>query len=174
MTWNRPTNGTRLQKLRVSNCARRIGVSTATFFVPSCPPICTGRTTISTLNRRHVLPALLGKFHTAKQRGHKRVTVWGSGRPRREFLHVDDCAQACVQLMESYDEEEIINIGVGKDISIRELAMLIKSLVGYEGEVVFDTSKPDGTPRKPCRCRQARRARMARKNFTERWHQSGL
>lgn len=96
----------------------------------------------------HVLPALLNRFHQAKKQGLQQVTVWGSGTPRREFLHVDDCAEACVKLMAIYDEEEIINIGVGKDISIRELAILIKELVGFEGELVFDSAKPDGTPRK--------------------------
>lgn len=96
----------------------------------------------------HVLPGLLGRFHDAKRRGMPEVTVWGSGAPRREFLHVDDCAHACVRLMEVYDEEEPINIGVGRDISIRDLAELIKAVVGYEGNLVFDGTKPDGTPRK--------------------------
>jgi GDP-L-fucose synthase len=96
----------------------------------------------------HVLAALLRRFHEAKQSGEPAVTVWGSGQPRREFLHVDDLADAAVFLMEHYDSAEIINVGTGKDISIAELAELIRRIVGYEGEVVFDPSRPDGTPRK--------------------------
>ncbi len=100
----------------------------------------------------HVLPALIRKFHDAKlqsaQSGSQSVILWGTGTPSREFLYVDDLADACVFLMGHYDDSEIINIGVGEDISIRELAMLIKEIVGYEGEVVYDSSKPDGTPRK--------------------------
>ena len=96
----------------------------------------------------HVLPALIRRFHAAKLKKTPAVTVWGTGTPRREFLFVDDLADACLFLMERYDQPEIINIGVGDDISIRELAELVKSVVGYEGDLVFDTSKPDGTPRK--------------------------
>ncbi|MFT3928221.1 MAG: GDP-L-fucose synthase [Myxococcales bacterium] len=96
----------------------------------------------------HVLPALIRRFHEAKQQRVPAVTVWGSGTPRREFLYVDDLADACLFLMESYDKPEIVNIGVGDDISIRELAELVRDVVGYQGELVFDTSKPDGTPRK--------------------------
>ena len=98
------------------------------------------------LNTSHVLPALLRKFHTAKVIGASEVTVWGSGTPRREFCHVDDCAAACLHLMQVYDGEEIVNIGVGNDIGIRELAELIAEIVGYDGEIVFDTSRPDGPP----------------------------
>jgi len=100
------------------------------------------------LETSHVLPALIRKFHEAKESGAPSVTVWGSGKPRREFCHVDDVAEACLYLLEHYDEPEIVNIGVGKDISIAELADLVRSVVGYEGEIVYDTSKPDGTPRK--------------------------
>jgi len=96
----------------------------------------------------HVVPALLRKFHEAKQAGARQVVVWGTGRPRREFLHVDDLADAAIFLMQHYDDEEIINVGVGEDITIRELAELIREVVGYEGEIVFDASMPDGTPRK--------------------------
>jgi GDP-L-fucose synthase len=96
----------------------------------------------------HVLPALLRKFHLAKVQNAPEVVLWGTGTPYREFLHVDDLAQACLFLMESYDGAEIINIGTGTDVQIRELAELIKELVGYTGEIVWDTSKPDGTPRK--------------------------
>jgi len=100
------------------------------------------------LETSHVLPALLRKFHEAKKRGEPEVQVWGSGRPRREFLHVDDLADATVHLMQRYDESEIVNIGVGEDIAIRELAELIAEFVGYSGQIVFDPTKPDGTPRK--------------------------
>ena len=100
------------------------------------------------LQNSHVLPALLRKFHEAKKSGNASVEVWGSGLPKREFLHVDDLAEACVFLMTQYDGTEWLNIGTGEDISIKELALLIKSIVGFEGELIFDSSKPDGTPRK--------------------------
>jgi GDP-L-fucose synthase len=100
------------------------------------------------LNNSHVLPALLRKFHEANTNNEPQVTVWGSGNPRREFLHADDLASACVFLMRSYNEPGIINVGVGEDISIRELALMIRNIIGYNGEIVFDSSKPDGTPRK--------------------------
>ena len=96
----------------------------------------------------HVLPALLRKAHTAKQERQRELVVWGSGNPRREFLHVDDLAAACVFLLEKYDSPEIINVGCGEDISIRELAELICDVVGFKGELAWDTTKPDGTPRK--------------------------
>jgi GDP-L-fucose synthase len=96
----------------------------------------------------HVLPALLRKAHTAKTEGARELVVWGSGTPRREFLHVDDLAAACVFLLEKYDSPEIINVGCGEDISIRELAELICDIVGFKGELAWDTAKPDGTPRK--------------------------
>jgi len=100
------------------------------------------------LKTAHVLPALIRKFHEAKIKGDKEVIVWGSGKPKREFLYADDLADACLFLMQNYNEADPINIGVGEDISIFELANLIKSIVGFEGEIKFDTSKPDGTPRK--------------------------
>jgi len=100
------------------------------------------------LANSHVLPALMRKFHEAKLRGDKQVVMWGSGTPRREFLHVDDLADAVVQLTETYEGEDIVNIGVGHDISIRELTELMREITGYQGEIVADTSKPDGTPRK--------------------------
>jgi GDP-L-fucose synthase len=96
----------------------------------------------------HVLPALIRRFHEAKTLGLPEVTIWGSGNPRREFLFADDLADACLFLMENYNEKEIINIGCGTDITIKELAVLIKEITGFEGNLVFDTSKPDGTPRK--------------------------
>ena len=100
------------------------------------------------LESSHVLPALLRKFHEAKKNNAKQVIMWGTGSPRREFLHVDDMASACIYLMENYDENEIVNIGTGEDISILELAKSIKTIVGFKGDIVNDTSKPDGTPRK--------------------------
>jgi len=100
------------------------------------------------LNNSHVLPALIRKFHTAKVKGEPNVTVWGSGSPRREFLHVDDLADACLFLLKNYNEELFVNVGTGEDLTIRELAELIKDVVGFEGELVWDSSKPDGTPRK--------------------------
>jgi GDP-L-fucose synthase len=100
------------------------------------------------LKNSHVLPALLRKFHESKISEQPEVVVWGSGNPRREFLHADDMADACVYLMKKYNEEGLINIGVGEDLSIKELAELIKEIVGYKGKIVFDSSRPDGTPRK--------------------------
>lgn len=100
------------------------------------------------LQNAHVLPTLIRKFHEAKQNGDPAVTIWGTGTPRREFLHADDLAEACVYLMENYSEEGLVNIGTGEDVTITELAMLIKEIVGYEGALVYDHTKPDGTPRK--------------------------
>ena len=100
------------------------------------------------LNHSHVLPALIRKFHEAKQNGAASVEIWGTGTPRREFLHVDDLADACLFLMDNYSEDGFINIGVGEDLSIRDLALLVKGITGFEGGLTFDTSKPDGTPRK--------------------------
>jgi GDP-L-fucose synthase len=96
----------------------------------------------------HVLPALLRKAHIAKQEGKRELVVWGSGKPRREFLHVDDLAAACVFLLEKYNSPEIVNVGCGEDVSIRQLAELICDIVGFKGELAWDTTKPDGTPRK--------------------------
>jgi GDP-L-fucose synthase len=100
------------------------------------------------LESSHVLPALLRKAHLAKKEGVRELLVWGSGKPRREFLHVDDLAAACVFLLEKYDSPEIVNIGCGEDISIRELAELICDVVDFNGELTWDATKPDGTPRK--------------------------
>ena len=100
------------------------------------------------LENSHVLPALIRKFHEAKVEGKPEVVVWGTGKPRREFLYVDDMADATVFLMENYSEEQIVNVGTGEDITIRKLAFLVGEVVGYKGELIFDTSKPDGTPRK--------------------------
>jgi GDP-L-fucose synthase len=100
------------------------------------------------LQNAHVLPTLIRKFHEAKQNGDPAVTIWGTGTPKREFLHADDLASACVYLMGNYNEEGLVNIGTGEDVTITELAMLIKEIVGYEGALVYDHTKPDGTPRK--------------------------
>ncbi len=100
------------------------------------------------LHTSHVLPALIRKVHEAKLRGEDSVSIWGTGTPRREFLHVDDLADACLFLLENYDSPEIINIGRGEDVTIRELAETVCQVLGFEGELVFDPSKPDGTPRK--------------------------
>ena len=100
------------------------------------------------LEKAHVLPTLIRKFHEAKKNGDASVTIWGTGKPMREFLHADDLAEACCFLMEHYDNEGLVNIGTGEDVTITELALLIKEVVGFEGELRYDTSKPDGTPRK--------------------------
>ena len=100
------------------------------------------------LKNSHVLPALIRKFHEAKMNGESSVTLWGTGKPRREFLHADDLADACFFLMQQYNEPGFVNIGTGEDLEIGELAVLIKKIVGYEGKIEHDLSKPDGTPRK--------------------------
>ncbi len=100
------------------------------------------------LKNSHVLPALIRKFDEAKVEGKSFVEIWGTGSPLREFMHVDDLASACFYLMQNYSEPGFVNIGVGKDISIKDLAIMIKNIVGFDGELKFDTSKPDGTPRK--------------------------
>jgi GDP-L-fucose synthase len=100
------------------------------------------------LNNSHVLPALIRKFHEAKINAEPSVTIWGSGEPKREFLHVDDLAEACVYLMNHFDEAGLVNVGTGADLSILELAKLIAGIVGYKGSIQKDISKPDGTPRK--------------------------
>jgi GDP-L-fucose synthase len=96
----------------------------------------------------HVLPSLMRKFHIAKMTGGREVTLWGTGKPLREFLHTDDFANACLFLMDTYDSSDIINIGPGEDLRIMDLAQMMKRVVGYEGEISWDVSKPDGTPRK--------------------------
>jgi GDP-L-fucose synthase len=100
------------------------------------------------LQHSHVLPALIRRFHEAKLRGDESVTIWGTGTPRREFLHVDDLADAVVYMLERYDEEPIVNVGWGEDVTIRELAEAIMAVSGYQGRLEFDATKPDGTPRK--------------------------
>ena len=100
------------------------------------------------LEKSHVLPALIRKFHTAKKENHQSVTLWGTGTPKREFMHVDDLARACFFLMNNFNEAGPINVGVGEDISILDLALMVKETVGFKGEIEHDLTKPDGTPRK--------------------------
>ncbi len=104
------------------------------------------------LQNSHVVPALIRKFHEAKERGDADVPCWGSGSPRREFLHVDDLAAACLFLMENYDSKEHVNVGTGEDLPIKELAEMIREIVGFKGAIAWDSSKPDGTPRKLMDC----------------------
>lgn len=96
----------------------------------------------------HVLPAMIRKFHEAKEKSASEMTLWGTGSPMREFLHADDLAEACLFLMENYNESELVNIGTGEDVTIKNLAAIVKQIVGFKGEIIWDTSKPDGTPRK--------------------------
>jgi GDP-L-fucose synthase len=119
-----------------------------TNFISAMPTNLYGPNDNFDLETSHVLPALLRKAHEAKVRKARELVVWGSGKPRREFLHVDDLASACLFLLENYDSPEIINVGCGEDISIRELAELICDVVGFEGELAWDATKPEGTPRK--------------------------
>ncbi|MBR0221924.1 MAG: GDP-L-fucose synthase [Synergistaceae bacterium] len=100
------------------------------------------------INNSHVMPAMIRKFHEAKINKAENVILWGTGTPRREFLHVDDLADACVFLMQNYNEDKIVNIGTGEDLEIRELANIIKDITGFDGKIIWDDSKPDGTPRK--------------------------
>jgi len=100
------------------------------------------------LETSHVLPAMIRKFHQAKIENNSEVVLWGTGSPKREFLHVDDLADACVFLMNNYNDAEIVNIGVGEDLTIQELAEIIKKIVGFQGQIIWDSSKPDGTPQK--------------------------
>jgi GDP-L-fucose synthase len=100
------------------------------------------------LNNSHVLPAMIRKFHEAKIEGKQSVELWGTGTPMREFLYVDDLADACIHLMLNYNESEIVNIGTGQDVTIKELALTISDIVGYKGDIHFNSDMPDGTPRK--------------------------
>ncbi|NOX22502.1 MAG: GDP-L-fucose synthase [Actinobacteria bacterium] len=117
-------------------------------FISAMPTNLYGPNDSYDLNNSHVLPALLRKFHEAKVEGARSVEVWGDGSALREFMHVDDLAAACVFLLETYNEKQFINVGTGQEVSIGELAATIKDVVGFEGELVYDTSKPNGTPRK--------------------------
>jgi GDP-L-fucose synthase len=117
-------------------------------FISAMPTNLYGENDNFHLENSHVLPALLRKFIEAKQHNQSEVSIWGSGAPMREFLYVDDLAEACLFLMENYNEKETVNIGTGEDITIKQLAETIQKIVKFEGNLVFDTSKPDGTPRK--------------------------
>ena len=125
-------------------CQRQYGSK----FISAMPTNLYGPEDNFDLESSHVMPALIRKFHEAKINRAPAVTVWGTGKPLREFLHVDDCAAACLFLMQHYDGEEIVNIGVGEDLSIAELAELVSKVVGFTGKIVYDADKPDGTPRK--------------------------
>ena len=117
-------------------------------FISAMPTNLYGQGDNFDLEKSHVLPALMRKAHEAKTRGDKQMVVWGTGKPRRELLHSDDLGDACLFLLENYDSPEIINVGCGGDVTIRELCELVCDVVGFGGDLVFDTSKPDGTPRK--------------------------
>lgn len=117
-------------------------------FISVMPTNLYGENDNYSLSNSHVLPALLRKFHEGKTNNFSTVTIWGSGKPLREFMHASDMAAACVYLMQTYNEAGFVNIGTGEEISIQNLALLIKKIVGYTGEIIYDTSKPDGTPRK--------------------------
>jgi len=125
-------------------CQRQYGSK----FISAMPTNLYGPEDNFDLESSHVMPALIRKFHEAKINRASSVTVWGTGKPLREFLHVDDCAAACLFLMQHYDGEEIVNIGVGEDLSIAELAELVSKVVGFAGKIIYDSGKPDGTPRK--------------------------
>jgi GDP-L-fucose synthase len=126
------------------NYCRQYGVN----FISAMPTNLYGLNDNFDLANSHVLPALMRKFHEAKVNGDPTVTVWGTGTPLREFLYVDDLADALVFLMNTYNDVDFVNVGTGQEVSIRELALTMKAVVGYDGELVFDTTKPDGTPRK--------------------------
>ena len=117
-------------------------------FISAMPTNLYGSNDNYDLQNSHVLPALIRKFHEAKEEGNRSVQLWGSGKPLREFMHVDDCARALILLMNSYDERQFVNVGVGEDISIYNLALLVQEVVGHRGSIEWDESKPDGTPRK--------------------------
>lgn len=119
-----------------------------TTYISAMPTNLYGENDNFDLQSSHVLPALMRKFHEAKEENKASVEIWGTGTPKREFLYSDDLADACLFLMQHYNDNEIVNIGVGEDVTIRELAETIKNVVGFKGELTFDTSKPDGTPRK--------------------------
>jgi len=117
-------------------------------FISAMPTNLYGPNDSYDLNNSHVLPALIRKFHEAKISNQSEVVVWGTGTPKREFLHVDDLAEACLFLMENYHEKELVNVGTGEDVTIKELAEAVNAVTGFKGKIVFDSSKPDGTPRK--------------------------
>ena len=130
--------------MQVQGMRRQYGVP----YISAMPTNLYGPNDNFDLETSHVLPAMIRRFHEAKQAKAKSVTLWGTGSPRREFLHADDLARACLFLLENYDDPAPINVGVGEDLPIKELAELVAEIVGYEGTLEWDTSKPDGTPRK--------------------------
>src|SRR5437762_1291063 len=146
--WSRRTKRTRSPRSPASSFARHFLANTGSNFISAMPTNLYGPNDNFDLETSHVLAALLRKAHEAKMRKAHELVVWGSGKPRREFLHVDDLASACLFLLEKYDSPEIINVGCGEDIAIRELAELICDVVGFDGELTLDTTKPDGTPRR--------------------------
>jgi len=117
-------------------------------FISAMPTNLYGKHDNYDLNHSHVLPALIRRFHEARKNNVAEVTIWGTGTPRREFMHADDLADACIFLMHHFNEPGFVNIGIGEDISIRELAELVKDIVGFQGIITYDSSKPDGTPRR--------------------------
>lgn len=142
---NEPYAIAKIAGIKMAECYRRqYGVN----YISAMPTNLYGPNDNYDLSNSHVLPALIRKFHTAKVTGAKTVEVWGTGSPKREFLHVDDLADACFFLLNNYDQELFVNIGTGEDLTIKELAEMIKDIVGFEGDLHWDTSKPDGTPRK--------------------------
>jgi GDP-L-fucose synthase len=144
-----PTNeGYAIAKIAGMKLCEKIYEQFGTPFISCMPTNVYGERDHFDPERGHVIPALIKRFHEAKLTKASHVEVWGTGKARREFLHVRDLAEAIVFLLEHYEQKEFLNIGTGKDVSIKELAQIIKRVVGYEGDIVFDTTKPDGMPRK--------------------------
>jgi GDP-L-fucose synthase len=141
-------SGMRSPRSPESNCVRLIASQYGSDFISAMPTNLYGPNDNFDLTSSHVLPALIRKFHDAKNEGRNAVEIWGTGTPMREFLHVDDLADACLHLMDHYSDDSHINVGTGMDITIRDLAYQIRDVVHPGSELVFDTSKPDGTPRK--------------------------
>jgi GDP-L-fucose synthase len=142
---NEPYSIAKIAGIKLCQAYRR---QYAVDFISAMPTNLYGPNDNFDLETSHVLPALIRKFHDAKERGEPEVVVWGTGTPRREFLYVDDLADACLFLMDNYTGSEPINVGVGEDVSIGELAELVREVVGYRGRISYDTTRPDGTPRK--------------------------
>ena len=165
---------TRSPRLPGSSFARHTHASTARISSLSCRRIFTGLTIISIWRHRTCWPRLFAKRTKRKHRAKNKLIVWGTGKPRREFLHVDDLATACLLLLEKYDSPEIINIGCGEDITIRELAELICEVVGFDGKLVWDKTKPDGTPRKLLGRHQNSQARLAAYDPAAKRHRANL
>ncbi len=141
-------NGTPLAKIAGIKLCQAYGKQYGSNFISATPTNLYGINDNFDLTNSHVLPAMIRKFHAAREQGREEVVLWGTGAPRREFLHVDDLADACLFLMEHYDELGHLNIGTGQDLSIRELAETVREIVHPDATITWDTSKPDGTPRK--------------------------